>query len=199
MAFGRHCDVIRWHQIIARLNPPPPIALGATHANRALAHQINLAVPLAIARTDRAKRIKIARARNGRDAVKRMAIMRAGAVDDALNVGHGAKLGRLGHIRNLALQTDAKRIVEAFHHRLFGQSSQWHPHPRGTKRRDAAIQNSRCVSVFWGGARGKRICGGVMTVTRVRDPDSVSSVRQKENRNAKLEAHRRPLIRCSWF
>ena len=123
MAFGRHGDVIRWHQIIARLNPAAPIALGATHANRALAHQINLAVPLAIARTDRAKHIKIASARNGRDAVKRMGIVRAGAVGDALNVGHGAKLVRLGHIRNLTLQTDAKRIVEAFDRRLFGQGS----------------------------------------------------------------------------
>ena len=108
IAFGRHRDVIRWHQIIPRLNPASPIALGAALANATLAHQINLAVPLPIARTDGAKRIKIADARAKGDAIKRVGIVRAGTQGDALGVGHGGALSRLGHIRNLALETDAQ-------------------------------------------------------------------------------------------
>ena len=90
MAFGRHSDVMRWHKIIPSLNPPPPITFGAAQANGALAHQINLAIPLAMARTNRAKHIKIADARQNRDAMKRMRIVRPGAMDEALSVGHRA-------------------------------------------------------------------------------------------------------------
>ena len=72
--------------------------------DRALAHQINLAVPLAITRADRTQHIKSARAREGGKALKRVGIVRAGTQDKALGVGHRAGLGRAARL--------GKRVAE---------------------------------------------------------------------------------------
>ena len=82
-------DVVRRHHVIPRLDPPPPVALGALAPLRALADQIDLASPLAVTRADRTDRIEIARARLERDAVERVGVLRGGAGDDAGFVGHG--------------------------------------------------------------------------------------------------------------
>ncbi len=93
----RHFDVMLWHQIVPGLDPSARIAAFAKVALGAMAGEINLAVPLAMPRTIRAKRIQIAAPGLHRDAIKGMGVIRAGAQDDAFFMRHGAKpRGRAG-------------------------------------------------------------------------------------------------------
>lgn len=77
---------MRRHQIIACFDPATPVAFVADGALRALADEINLAVPLAVACTEWAELIKITHARLKRDAVQRVRLLCARASDNALFV-----------------------------------------------------------------------------------------------------------------
>lgn len=105
MAFGRADDVVRRHQIVPRLDPAAPVALGTADPHRALADQIDLTVPLTMAAADRAELVQLAAARAARDAVERVGVLGAGAVDDVGCVGHGEgpfrRGGRGEQARNL--------------------------------------------------------------------------------------------------
>jgi hypothetical protein len=86
ITLGRHGNVMRRHEIIARFNPAAPVTLITDCAFGTMAHKVNLAIPLAIARTDRATHIKIAVARLARDAINGVGILRPGANDNAFFV-----------------------------------------------------------------------------------------------------------------
>ena len=77
-----------------RLRPAAPVAFVAGVADAALADQIDLSVPLTVAGADRAAPVEIAGARSRRDAVERVRIGRAGAVDDVGGVRQVRDVGR---------------------------------------------------------------------------------------------------------
>jgi hypothetical protein len=77
---------MRANQILPRLNPAAPIALVADMAFAALAHQIDLDVPLTVPGTKRAAHIQIACPGLERDTVQGMSLIRPGAGNNALNM-----------------------------------------------------------------------------------------------------------------
>lgn len=88
MAFGASFDVVAGDHVVAGLDPAAPVAFGAGVADRTVADKVDLRVPLAIAGADRAERVEIAAAVAPRNAVERVRIAGAGAMDDVRGVGH---------------------------------------------------------------------------------------------------------------
>lgn len=90
-AIGRQRDVVTGNHVSPGLDPAAPVAFRAGDADRAVADQIDLAVPLAMARADRATHVEVAAAVTDGDAIERVRIVRAGAMDDVGGVRHRAQ------------------------------------------------------------------------------------------------------------
>lgn len=85
---------MRGDHVVPGLDPAAPVALGTTHADRALADKVDLAVPLAMPRADRTAHVEIAGAVADGNAVERVRIARAGTIYDVRGVGHGGRICR---------------------------------------------------------------------------------------------------------
>ena len=92
LTLRRQRDVVAGDHVGPRLDPPAPVAFGTGDADRAVADKVDLAIPLAMPRADRAARIEIAGAVAYRNAVERVRIGGAGTMDDVRGVGHGGAL-----------------------------------------------------------------------------------------------------------
>src|SRR3546814_18749399 len=89
MTFRAPLDRGRGDGIVAGLDPPAPVAFGTGVADRAVADEVDLRVPLAVSGADRTKRVEIAAAVAPRNAVERVGVAGAGAIDVVRGVGPG--------------------------------------------------------------------------------------------------------------